>query len=177
MAGCIDAGLLGTLLEKISVEKSCPELAAFESLRVPSITIADYLRRIAIYSHCSPECFVFALIYLDRLLMANPGLTITQCNVHRLIITSVLIAAKARDDTYYSNSYYASIGGITTKELNRLELMLLDLLQYNLFVTPEVFAQYRTKLQNFTSEVVAPVKNETEDVAPTHARKPVALAA
>lgn len=160
------------------MEKSCPELAAFESLRVPSISIADYLRRIAIYSHCSPECFVFALIYLDRLLMNNPGFSITQCNVHRLIITSVLIAAKARDDTYYSNSYYASIGGITTKELNRLELMLLDMLQYNLFVTLEVFTEYRTKLQNFTSGVAAStVKEEVEEVAPTHARKPVALAA
>lgn len=42
---------------------------------------------------------------------------------------SVLLAAKARDDTYYSNAYYAAIGGISNAEMNKLEgsfLVLVD---------------------------------------------------
>ena len=31
-------------------------------------------------------------------------------NVHRLLLTGVLLAAKLMDDRYYSNAYYAKVG-------------------------------------------------------------------
>lgn len=53
-----------------------------------------------------------------------------------------MIAAKFFDDVFYSNSFYASVGGIRTKEINLLELQFLTLLDYNLYVTPREYDQY-----------------------------------
>ena len=39
----------------------------FHGLRVPPISIAAYLRRIAQYAKCSPVCFVMAHSYIERL--------------------------------------------------------------------------------------------------------------
>jgi hypothetical protein len=103
------------------------------------------------YAYCSGECFIFALIYLDRLITANKNCHITPYNVHRLLITSVLLAAKARDDTYYSNAYYSAIGGISNAEINKLEGTFLVLVDFNLFVSPETYDQYKTYLMQHSS--------------------------
>jgi hypothetical protein len=122
------------------------KLKIFHSLKVPPIGISEYLQRIVKYAYCSSECFIFALIYLDRLITQNKNCHITLYNVHRLLITSVLLAAKGRDDTYYSNAYYSAIGGISNSEINKLEVAFLLLVDFNLFITPETYEQYKTYL-------------------------------
>lgn len=37
-------------------------------LRAPAVPLAAYLARIFRYANCSPACYVFAFIYLERLL-------------------------------------------------------------------------------------------------------------
>jgi hypothetical protein len=53
-----------------------------------------------------------------------------------------MVAAKFFDDVYYSNGYYARVGGVRLKEMNLLEVRLLDLLQWRLFVSPMEYQQY-----------------------------------
>jgi hypothetical protein len=127
------------------------KLKVFHSLKVPPIGISEYLQRIVKYAYCSSECFIFALIYLDRLITQNKNCHITLYNVHRLLITSVLLAAKGRDDTYYSNAYYSAIGGISNSEINKLEVAFLLLVDFNLFITPETYEQYKTYLLHHSS--------------------------
>jgi hypothetical protein len=43
------------------------------------------------YSSCSPECFVLALVFIDRLIQRN-ALLLSSLNVHRVIITAVMLA-------------------------------------------------------------------------------------
>eukprot|EP00494_Astrolonche_serrata_P022670 UN22927 len=87
-------------------------MSKFHALHPPPITIEDYLERIAKYSCCSEECFVLALIYIDRLIQCNPAFLVNSLNVHRIIITSVMLAAKFFDDHYYNNAYYGKVGGV-----------------------------------------------------------------
>jgi len=138
----------------------------FHSLKVPPIGTSDYLNRIVKYAYCSPECFIFALIYLDRLITANKNCHITPYNVHRLLITSVLLAAKVRDDTYYSNAYYSAIGGISNAEINKLEGAFLVLVDFDLFVSPETYDQYRTYLMQHSSAQEAPAAQTSSKQAP-----------
>jgi hypothetical protein len=49
-------------------------------------------------------------------------LSIDRYSVHRFLIASICLASKAMDDCYYSNEYYAKVGGISVPELNALEL-------------------------------------------------------
>lgn len=113
----------------------------FHSSRTPSISMWDYVRRIAKYSGCSPECFIIALLLMDRYTAAT-AVPLTFRNVHRLTITSVMVSAKLRDDIYYSNAYYASIGGVQPPELNALELELLKTIQWVTWVEPEIYEDF-----------------------------------
>lgn len=73
-------------------------ISVFHGLTRPTITIQSYLERIFKYANCSPSCFVVAYVYLDRFAQKQPSLPINSFNVHRLLITSVMVAAKFMDD-------------------------------------------------------------------------------
>jgi len=115
----------------------------FHAIRAPPLSINDYLSRIATYFQCSSECFVLALIYVDRIVKLHPEFTISLLNIHRLLVTSVMLSAKFFDDVYYSNSYYAKVGGVRTQELNALEAQFLRLIEWKLHVFPQEYDQYR----------------------------------
>lgn len=123
-------------------------VSKFHALRPPGITIRDYLERIAKYSACSGECFVLALVYIDRIIQSNPNFVVNSLNIHRLLITSVMISAKFFDDQYFNNAYYAKVGGVPCKEMNSLEVEFLFLTNFSLFVTYDTYKQYHTELRN-----------------------------
>ena len=74
--------------------------SGFDGISRPSISIQSYLERIFKYANCSPSCFVAAYVYLHRFLHNHhpSNLHIDSFNVHRLLITSVLVSAKFFDD-------------------------------------------------------------------------------
>mmetsp|Transcript_34438 Transcript_34438/g.83304 ORF Transcript_34438/g.83304 Transcript_34438/m.83304 type:complete len:216 (-) Transcript_34438:266-913(-) len=123
-------------------------VSKFHALRPPGITIRDYLERIAKYAACSGECFVLALVYIDRIIQSNPNFVVNSLNIHRLLITSVMISAKFFDDQYFNNAYYAKVGGVPCKEMNSLEVEFLFLTNFSLFVTYDTYKQYHTELRN-----------------------------
>ncbi|KAG6579857.1 uncharacterized protein IUM83_09969 [Phytophthora cinnamomi] len=119
----------------------------FEAFRAPGISVRDYLARIHKYASCSPECFVLALVYMDRLHQMQ-GFVLTELNVHRVVITSVVLAAKFFDDHYFNNAYYAKVGGVPCPEMNELEVEYLLLINFSLHVNSETYARYYNELAN-----------------------------
>lgn len=91
---------------------------------------------------CSMSVYVYALILLDRVQERHANFLVTAQNLHRLTITSVTIGAKYLDDFFYKNSYYATVGGVSTVLLNQMEAELLRLLDYDCSVSPECFQAY-----------------------------------
>jgi hypothetical protein len=130
-------------------------LSKFHALRPPAISIKDYLLRIAKYAACSGECFVLALVYIDRIIQSNPTFVVNSLNIHRLLITSVMLAAKFFDDQYFNNAYYAKVGGVPRGEMNSLEVEFLFMTNFTLFVPTEQYRQYYKELCNHA-------KNSTE---------------
>jgi len=129
----------------------------FHSVRPPQLSIEDYLSRIAKYFQCSNECFVLSLIFIDRIVKIHPEFTICKLNIHRLLLTSVMLGVKYFDDVYYSNQYYAKVGGIRTKEVNALEAQFLKLIDWCLYVSPEEYDQYRNYVYQAAQGNVAAV--------------------
>lgn len=91
---------------------------------------------------------------------------------HRVILTSVVLAAKFFDDRYYSNKFYAAVGGVRTKELNALEAEFLRLISkpypdvrvlvcifittvsdWNLHTLPEEYEAYRMSVWSSSTSV------------------------
>ncbi|EER19884.1 G1/S-specific cyclin PCL5, putative [Perkinsus marinus ATCC 50983] len=126
----------------------------FHGISPPSISIYHYLQRVESHFRCSSECFVIALIYMDRLLKTQgPNFVVTMCAIHRVILTSVVLAAKFFDDRYYSNKFYAAVGGVRTKELNALEAEFLRLINWNLHTLPEEYEAYRMSVWSSSTSV------------------------
>ncbi|CAM6118877.1 unnamed protein product [Calypogeia fissa] len=123
------------------------KLTSFHGLRAPGISISKYMERIFKYTNCSPSCFVVGYIYIDRLIHKQPDMPVTLLNVHRLLVTAVMVAAKMLDDVHFNNAFYARVGGVSVVELNRLEIELLDRLDFRLQVPAPEFEFYCTHLE------------------------------
>lgn len=97
---------LSSLLQKAAesndldrqIHQQPQRISVFHGLTRPAISIRSYLERIFKYANCSPSCFVVAYVYLERFAQRQPTLPLNSLNVHRLLITSVMVAAKFLDD-------------------------------------------------------------------------------
>jgi len=165
--------VLAAVLERLvcanaSVARGDPgQVTKFHALKAPGIGILQYLERIHKYASCSSECFILALIYIDRLIQRNNFL-LTELNVHRVVITAVLLAAKFFDDAYYNNAYYAKVGGVLVSEMNGLEVDFLFRINFSLHATPELFEKYRAELlSHSTGPAVLLQPVELSQAAPT----------
>ena len=58
----------------------------------------------------------------------------------------VMVAAKFLDDFYYSNEFWAKIGGVPNAELNTLELEFLFMTNFDLHVSRVVYDSYCQEL-------------------------------
>jgi len=149
--GSILVKVLAAVLERlVNSNKSTArldggQLTKFHALKAPGIGVEAYLDRVHKYASCSNECFILALIYIDRLIEKNNFL-LTELNVHRVVITAILLAAKFFDDAYYNNAYYAKVGGVLVSELNGLEVDFLFRINFSLHVQPDVFSKYQAEL-------------------------------
>jgi len=117
--------------------------SSFCSLGVFPVTIKQYLIRIAFYTGCTEESLIFSLIYIDKLGALDGRFMVTSYNVHRLVLTSILVAAKFYDDIHFKNSHYANVGGISLKEINILEKIFLNELNFDLHVNKNLYEWYR----------------------------------
>jgi hypothetical protein len=99
-----------------------------------SISIEDYSARIRQFSDLSDTSFVIASIYLTRLTSVLP---LSTANEHKLFLISVLCASKYYEDDRTSNRLFSMVGGLSLGDINKLELQLLDLLEWKLYVSLE----------------------------------------
>lgn len=85
----------------------------FHARSIPSISIYAYLTRILKYCPCANECFLALLVYFDRMSKsANTraaNLRIDSYNIHRLIISGVMVASKLYSDVFFTNTRYAKV--------------------------------------------------------------------
>nr|CAG4710421.1 unnamed protein product [Naegleria fowleri] len=115
----------------------------FHTHQPPNISLSKYLDRIVRFAFCSAECYILSLVYMDRLVQSNPNFVISSLSIHRLLITSIMVAAKFFEDKFYNNEYYAKIGGIEKEEMNRLEIDFLYMINFSLHFQPPEFEQYK----------------------------------
>jgi len=123
-----------------------PESCFYSVNLPPEISPLNYGRRLLRHCKASPAVIIYAIVLLQR-----PSLPkITLHNMHRLLIAAIVVSVKLLDTAYYSNRYYASVGGVpTVKEMNLLEKEFLKLLHYDLYLAPEqLFDYYRIAISN-----------------------------
>jgi hypothetical protein len=111
----------------------------------PSISIYDYLDRIQKYLNVNNSTLILSLIYIDRI-CKEKGIKLRKNNIHRILFTSIVISIKYNEDKFCKNSFYAKVGGISVKELTKLENAFLKLIEFKLFVADDLFQKYYSYL-------------------------------
>ncbi|KAG5487631.1 hypothetical protein LSCM4_08076 [Leishmania orientalis] len=111
----------------------------FHSHCIPPMTVTMYVQRLVRYCACSGEALLCSFLLLLKYVFQS-GHPVTIYNAHRLLITSIVLGIKLRDDVYYSNVYYGRIGGISGREMNKLELLFLEKLEWETQVHEDEYA-------------------------------------
>jgi len=121
-------------------------LTRFHSRAPPGISITDYLQRLTTHATLSPPILLSMVYYIDRLCALYPAFTISSLTVHRFLITAATVASKGLSDSFWTNSLYARVGGVSLKELALLELEFLWRVEWRIVPRPEVLVDYYRSL-------------------------------
>ena len=146
------AGLLESLAQSTAPTRSQTKLhrkwdELFCCVTIPVINVLPYINRFFEKGSVSISCLITAVIYID-LLLCVPGYTVHCRSIHRIISACLLLAYKMLEDCPVSNFEFAVIAGVPLAELNRMEIVMLELLNYDLFVTKVKFTEYADLLEN-----------------------------
>eukprot|EP00299_Pterocystis_sp_00344_P008652 c3366_g1_i1.p1 GENE.c3366_g1_i1~~c3366_g1_i1.p1 ORF type:complete len:352 (+),score=19.34 c3366_g1_i1:162-1217(+) len=120
----------------------------FDASTEPKIAIAAYIERIRYYSQATPESTICGIVLMRRICKQNK-IPMTNFNIHRLVITSIMVFAKFYDDDIDSNCRWARIAGIKKTEMNNLEIELLNRCQFDLRVSTQDFHDMVCELTDF----------------------------
>jgi hypothetical protein len=132
----------------------------FRRKNIPAISILDYMTRICNYVVALEPAMLLAVLQYAHLVDpvseefpntsgdAKTLLIIDVYTIHRFVMASLCVASKALGDHYYSNSFYAKVGGISTSELNALELELVVLLDWRLQMSQTQQRKYWDLIEN-----------------------------
>lgn len=111
----------------------------FDSVSAPQMSLPVYIRRLFHGSDTSGPSFVVAVIYIHRFLAINPRARLNITNAHRLLVTTVALAAKVLDDGPVDTHRLAKLGGVSVREQAELELLFLKFIRWSAHVSHEEY--------------------------------------
>jgi len=128
--------------------KSSQPETIFHAFAVPDITLEDWLKRLAWYYDCPTESFVLALEYIHRVTNCKPEVEVNYHTAHQLVLTCIKVATKFFDDVAFNSFLYAKVVGLPATTISELEVQLLFLLSFDLFVSPK---QYQSRYKEMVN--------------------------
>eukprot|EP01060_Flectonema_neradi_P016534 TRINITY_DN23160_c0_g1_i1.p1 TRINITY_DN23160_c0_g1~~TRINITY_DN23160_c0_g1_i1.p1 ORF type:complete len:169 (+),score=28.54 TRINITY_DN23160_c0_g1_i1:56-562(+) len=127
------------------------EPTVYDSKEVVNVDLKPYLVRWLDLTRQDPLSLIIAASYIDKFI-AHTNTLITDYNKHRILLTSLVVAAKTTDDQPLTNSLFAKIGGVTVAELNRLERTFLTDIEWETYVSRGTFAKYYQFFSTFATK-------------------------
>jgi len=139
------ARLASRFLQVLASNTAKSSDSVFKCLTAPPIELEAYARRLGQFLHCSAESFVCAAVIADRLFCADPSL-FCDLSIHKILLATAVVGLKFSDDKFFTNRYYAEVGGVSTQEMNELELAILKTLNFSVFVNQDAYQMAATAL-------------------------------
>ena len=143
---------ISTILTEISGQNSNIEFNPddpFSTKFAPKVTLQYFFGRIKRYAQIEKSTLIIILIYADRMCTTS-GIILNPHNIHRIILGCLLLAIKSNEDIYYTNKHYAEVGGLTIKEMNELEFFSFQLLDFNLYISDDIYKKYLKYITNYS---------------------------
>jgi hypothetical protein len=120
----------------------------FLSKREPPISLRDYLLRLHRYCPMSTAVYLATSIYITRLATVDRVISVNCKNMHRLVLAGLRVAMKALEDLSYPHSRVAKVGGVSERELSRLEISFCFLTDFELRVDAQMLADQAQSLRS-----------------------------
>ncbi len=122
----------------------------FYMKNLPNMKFIDYIKRINKYLKPESSSLILALIYIDRICSEKENnVILIDNNIFKLFLIALTLAIKYNEDFYDDNAYFAKVGGIDLKEINIIEKEFLNLIDFRLFVSDDIFNKYKTYLLDY----------------------------
>lgn len=119
----------------------------FLSKRVPPITLKDYLLRLHQYCPMSTGVYLATSMYITRMVNTEKVIQVNGRNMHRLVLAGLRVAMKTLEDLSYPHSRVAKVGGVTERELSKLEVSFCFLADFDLRVDAHMLFEQARLLQ------------------------------
>ena len=118
-----------------------------------NVTLQYFFSRIKKYSQIEKSTLIIILIYADRMCTTS-GIILNPHNIHRIILGCLLLAIKYNEDVYFTNEHYAKVGGVSIQELNSLEYFSIQLLNFNLYISEDIYQKYLNYITNYSNDKI-----------------------
>lgn len=153
------AGLIATMLMRLihhndTIPLKDGQLTRFHSRAPPGISVPDYMARLTFHATLPPPILLSMVFFIDRLSGCFKEFIINSLTVHRFLITAATVASKGLSDSFWTNSTYARVGGVSVKELALLEMELLMKCDWKIVPSPERLVEYYKGLVEGSDEYV-----------------------
>jgi len=122
---------------------------------VPTVaTVCDFIENIWHRARLTPQSVVICIIYVDRLEARSAGVLLHARSWRPIVFASLLLASKVWHDVSYWNSDFSSICPMfNLRNINRMELAYLKLLEYNTIISSSQYAQYYFSLRHALRQI------------------------
>lgn len=127
----------------------------FYSRKPPPITALDYLMRLQRYCPMSTAVYLAAASYIYKLAVEDKVVPVTGRTIHRLLLGTLRVAMKALEDLRYPQARFAGVGGVRESELQKLEISVCYLMDFELQVSPESLYRNTLRLQQAAVQAAA----------------------
>lgn len=114
---------------------------ALTLLRIPQITLFDFLLRIYTYLKMTPNMLIVTYCLMERFLLRLPfhGIHLNVKNKHSIMFMCAYSAMALEIDDVIENKYYCSVGGINMTQFNNFQIVFMNAMDWHLRVTVEEF--------------------------------------
>ena len=124
-----------------NLEENYKNKISFNVKEIPNITITNYLKRLIKHSNPEPSTLILGVIYFDRI-CNNGNIIFNFFNVYKLLLISFVLAIKFNEEYFETNQYYSKIGGLNLNNFNKLEIKVLEIINYDLYVYEDLYVNY-----------------------------------
>lgn len=114
----------------------------FLQKKQPDISIWDYLQRVHQYCPMSTSVYLSASLYIYRLCISLQTFVLSPLSVHRLLLATLRAACKNIEDITFTQKRFATVGGVSTADLYRLEIAFLFLIDFDVCIDSEVLQHH-----------------------------------
>ncbi|KAL1511173.1 hypothetical protein AB1Y20_005989 [Prymnesium parvum] len=138
------------------VDKPLFDQLASHDDEVSEDVIFQAMKSVYMIAEFSPECLVISLLYIERVRSAS-NLQLRYRNWQSVLLTAMIISQKVWDDKCLLNADFAMIcTQYSVKDINRLEKMFLELIQYDMHITASLYTSYYFELRTLCEKAERP---------------------